>query len=35
LAKEFEEIYRPSEKDPLRLPEDSGALKLLQRIRDE
>jgi excinuclease ABC subunit C len=35
LAKEFEEIYRPGEKGPLRLPEDSGALKLLQRVRDE
>jgi len=35
LAKEFEEIYRPSRPLPLRLPHDSGALKLLQRIRDE
>ncbi len=35
LAKEFEEIYRPGEKEPLRLPENSGALKLLQRVRDE
>ncbi|MGA7129756.1 MAG: excinuclease ABC subunit UvrC [Chthoniobacterales bacterium] len=35
LAKEFEEIYRPSRPLPLRLPEDSGALQLLQRIRDE
>jgi excinuclease ABC subunit C len=35
LAKEFEEIYRPGEKEPLRLSEDSGALKLLQRVRDE
>ncbi len=35
LAKEFEEIYRPSEKEPLRLSHDSGALKLLQRVRDE
>jgi excinuclease ABC subunit C len=35
LAKEFEEIYRPGRPLPLRLPEDSGALKLLQRIRDE
>jgi excinuclease ABC subunit C len=35
LAKEFEEIYRPGRALPLRLPEDSGALKLLQRIRDE
>jgi len=35
LAKEFEEIYRPGRAMPLRLPEDSGALRLLQRIRDE
>ncbi len=35
LAKEFEEIYRPSRPLPMRLPEDSGALRLLQRIRDE
>ncbi len=35
LAKEFEEIYRPARPLPLRLPEDSGALMLLQRIRDE
>lgn len=35
LAKEFEEIYRPFQPHPLQLPKDSGALKLLQRIRDE
>jgi len=35
LAKEFEEIYRPGEPEPLRLSRDSNALKLLQRIRDE
>ncbi len=35
LAKEYEEIYRPGEAIPLRLPEESGALQLLQRIRDE
>lgn len=35
LAKEFEEIYRPGMSDPLRLSHDSGALKLLQRVRDE
>ena len=35
LAKEFEEIYRPGEPGPLRLSHSSGALKLLQRIRDE
>ncbi|MEQ1852188.1 MAG: excinuclease ABC subunit UvrC [Chthoniobacteraceae bacterium] len=35
LAKEFEEIYRPGRPLPMRLSADSGALKLLQRIRDE
>ena len=35
LAKEFEEIYQPGERTPLRLGLDSGALKLLQRVRDE
>ena len=35
LAKEHEEIYRPSRTLPLRLPMDSPALRLLQRIRDE
>ncbi len=35
LAKEFEEIHRPGRPQPLMLPPDSGALKLLQRIRDE
>jgi excinuclease ABC subunit C len=35
LAKEREEIYRPSRALPLRLPMESGALRLLQRIRDE
>lgn len=35
LAKEFEEIYRPGRALPLLLPPDSGALRLLQRIRDE
>lgn len=35
LAKEFEEIYRPGVAQPILLPQDSGALKLLQRIRDE
>jgi excinuclease ABC subunit C len=35
LAKEFEEIYRPGESEPLRLSHESGALKLLQRVRDE
>jgi excinuclease ABC subunit C len=35
LAKEHEEIYRPDRALPLRLPMDSPALRLLQRIRDE
>ncbi len=35
LAKENEEIYRPGRPFPLQLPDDSGALRLLQRIRDE
>ena len=35
LAKEFEEIYKPNQAAPIRLSHDTGALKLLQRIRDE
>ena len=35
LAKEFEEIYKPGQAEPIRLSHDTGALKLLQRIRDE
>ena len=35
LAKEYEEIHRPDQEGPLRLSPESGALKLLQRIRDE
>jgi excinuclease ABC subunit C len=35
LAKEHEDIYRPGRALPLRLPPRSGALRLLQRIRDE
>jgi len=35
LAKQHEEIYRPGRAMPLQLPPDSGALHLLQRIRDE
>ncbi len=35
LAKEFEEIHRPGEPEPLRLGLDSAAVKLLQRVRDE
>jgi len=35
LAKEFEEIYRPGESQPLRLGLEHPAVKLLQRVRDE
>lgn len=35
LAKEFEEIYLPGRPDPIRLPGNSKALFLLQRVRDE
>ena len=35
LAKEFEEIFQPGRDEALRLSHSSGALKLLQRVRDE
>jgi len=35
LAKQHEEIFRPGISEPLLLSHDTGALKLLQRIRDE
>lgn len=35
LAKENEEIFRPGRPLPLQLPLDSGAVRILQRIRDE
>lgn len=35
LAKEREEIYQPGCPEPIILSHDTGALKLLQRIRDE
>ncbi len=35
LAKQKEEIYLPSQKAPLLLPNNHAALQLLQRIRDE
>ncbi|MDB4730021.1 excinuclease ABC subunit UvrC [bacterium] len=35
LAKEHEEIYRPGISEPIILPHEMGALRLLQRIRDE
>ena len=35
LAKRDEEIYFPNQSDPLILSKESGALRLLQRLRDE
>ncbi|MEM1058732.1 MAG: excinuclease ABC subunit UvrC [Verrucomicrobiota bacterium] len=35
LAKKNEEIFRPGQKDPLVLDHRTGALRLLQRVRDE
>jgi len=35
LAKQREEIFQPGESDPIMIPHDLGALKLMQRIRDE
>jgi excinuclease ABC subunit C len=35
LAKQHEEIFLPGRKEPIIIPHDRGALKLLQRIRDE
>jgi excinuclease ABC subunit C len=35
LAKQFEEVFVPGKPDPIRLPRQSEALYLLQRIRDE
>ncbi|WP_411826270.1 excinuclease ABC subunit UvrC [Luteolibacter sp. AS25] len=35
LAKQFEEVFFPGESESLRISHDRGALKLLQRIRDE
>ncbi len=35
LAKKREEIFFPDNPDPIVLPHDTGALKLLQRLRDE
>ena len=35
LAKQFEEVYVPGNPEPIRLPRQSEALYLLQRIRDE
>lgn len=35
LAKRFEEVYVPGLSDPIRIPRQSEALYLLQRLRDE
>jgi excinuclease ABC subunit C len=35
LAKQHEEVFFPGESEPIRIPHEYGALKLLQRIRDE
>ncbi len=35
LAKQREEVFRPGISEPLIIPHSTGALKLLQRIRDE
>jgi excinuclease ABC subunit C len=35
LAKQFEEVFVPGRSEPVRLPRQSEALYLLQRIRDE
>ena len=35
LAKQFEEVFVPGRPDPIRIPRQSEALYLLQRVRDE
>lgn len=35
IAKQFEYLFAPGRKDPIVLPPDSSALRLLQRVRDE
>lgn len=35
LAKQFEEVFLPGDSEPVRIPRQSEALFLLQRIRDE
>ena len=35
LAKKNEEVFIPGNSSPLQIPHETGALKLLQRIRDE
>lgn len=35
IAKQFEFVYSPKQKEPLRFPPGSSALRLLQKVRDE
>jgi excinuclease ABC subunit C len=35
LAKQFEEVFVPGRREPIRIPRDSDAIYLLQQIRDE
>jgi excinuclease ABC subunit C len=35
IAKRLDELFRPGRAEPLQIPHDSPALRLLQRIRDE
>jgi excinuclease ABC subunit C len=35
LAKRIEEVFQPGRSDPIPMPRDSEALRLLQRVRDE
>jgi excinuclease ABC subunit C len=35
LAKQFEEVFVPDQSEPIRIPRQSEALYLLQRVRDE
>ena len=35
LAKKFEEIFIPNQKEPIILPKNSNLLKIFQRVRDE
>lgn len=35
LAKQFEQVFLPGQSDPILLPRNAPALRLLQRIRDE
>ncbi|MDB4353716.1 excinuclease ABC subunit UvrC [Akkermansiaceae bacterium] len=35
LAKQREEIFQPGDSEPITIPHELGALKLMQRIRDE